>query len=636
MPKKAEKMLCVESLRHNEYYDMQSTFDELYAKSMKNEVFSNLMDIILRRENILLAYRNIKTNTGRVTPGTDGLTTKDVAEYSAEEVVEKVRFIVRGSVHGYRPRPIRRKDIPKPNGKLRPLGIPCIWDRLVQQCIKQVMEPICEAKFSDTSYGFRPGKSVENAIARTYQLMQVSKLQYVIEFDIKGFFDNVDHSKLIRQIWAMNIHDKELLFIIKRILKAPIKMPNGETVYPTKGTPQGGIISPLLANIVLNELDHWVENQWRYNPVVYKYAHSIRPNGAEDHGAGYHAMRNTNLKEMQIVRYADDFRIFCRYKQEAQRAEIAITKWLKERLKLEVSEEKTRVVNAQRNYMKFLGFEIKLVPKGKKMVIESHVCKNQIEKEAQALKEQIIEVSKAGNSEKQLKQLYKYNAMVMGIQNYYRIATKVSWDFRTIGRAVDTIMTNRFKQANGSRIKKTGRPLTIIENINYGQSKSLRYLSGINEPIYPVSYVQYRNPINAKRNLNFFTKEGRVNMHDNLRINTKLLAELMRVVSVNNSIEFTDNRISLFSAQWGRCAVTGREFVTTAEIHCHHKTPKEHGGTDEYSNLVLIHEYVHILIHATSEETIQEYLNILKLNHKELDKVNEYRKLARLPLIEYA
>ena len=115
------------------------------------------------------------------------------------------------------------------------------WTALVQQCIKQILEPICEAKFSNNSYGFRPNRSVEHAISRTYSLLQRAHLHYVLEFDIKGFFDNVNHSKLIRQLWTLGIQDKQLLFVIKRILKAPIRMPDGSTVYPEKGTPQGGI-----------------------------------------------------------------------------------------------------------------------------------------------------------------------------------------------------------------------------------------------------------------------------------------------------------------------------------------------------------------------------------------------------------
>lgn len=187
---KKEKLLCVDNLRHAEYYGMQNVFDDLYAQSKSGEEFTDLMTLILSRENILLAYRNIKTNAGSRAAETDGLTINDIGRLTAEQVVDKARFIVVGSPHGYRPKAVRCKDIPKPYDptKTRPLGIPCIWDRLIQQCVKQVMEPICEAKFSENSYGFRPNWSTEHAIDRTYRLMQLTHLHYVIEFDIKGFF----------------------------------------------------------------------------------------------------------------------------------------------------------------------------------------------------------------------------------------------------------------------------------------------------------------------------------------------------------------------------------------------------------------------------------------------------------------
>ena len=178
---------------------------------------------------------------------------------------------------------------------------------------------------------------------------------YVIEFDIKGFFDNVCHQKLIRQIWAMGIHDKHLIYVLKQMLKAPVRMPDGSMEFPRKGTPQGGIISPLLANIVLNELDHWIESQWQEHPVVRKYAVLLNKNGSENKGSGYSAMKKTGLKEMFIVRYADDFRIFCRTKNAAERTKSAVTQWLAQRLRLEVSEEKTRIVNAKRRHLEFLG-----------------------------------------------------------------------------------------------------------------------------------------------------------------------------------------------------------------------------------------------------------------------------------------
>ena len=126
--KSEQLQLSVDNLRWAEYYDMQSIFDELYAKSKDGKTFEDLTGTILSRENILLAYRSIKGNDGSVTPGTDNITIKDLGRLTADELVEKLRYIVSGSIHGYRPKPVRRKDIPKPNGSTRPLGIPCMWD----------------------------------------------------------------------------------------------------------------------------------------------------------------------------------------------------------------------------------------------------------------------------------------------------------------------------------------------------------------------------------------------------------------------------------------------------------------------------------------------------------------------------
>lgn len=176
MPKKS-KSLCVDDLRHAEYYDMQTTFDTLYQKSMDGEKFEHLMELILSRDNILLAYRNIKANKGSYTAGTDNQNITVIGRMTPDKVVKKVRFIVTESQHGYRPKPVRRKDIPKQNGKTRPLGIPCIWDRLVQQCVKQILEPICEAKFYNNSYGFRPNRSVEHAISKTYKVAMPKRIK---------------------------------------------------------------------------------------------------------------------------------------------------------------------------------------------------------------------------------------------------------------------------------------------------------------------------------------------------------------------------------------------------------------------------------------------------------------------------
>lgn len=302
-------------LRHLEYYDLQECFDDLYAKSKQGEVFTKLMDLISSEENIRLAYRNIKRNTGSHTSGTDNLNIENIEKLSAEKLIE----IIQRKFRYYKPNSVRRVEIPKPNGKARPLGIPTIIDRLVQQCILQVLEPICEAKFHERSNGFRPNRSTEHAMAQCYRMIQMQNMHFVVDIDIKGFFDNVNHSKLIRQMWAMGIRDKQLICIIKQMLKAPIVMPDGKMIYPTKGTPQGGILSPLLANIVLNELDWWISSQWENMTTHKEYKLPCASNGTENKGNIYSALRKSRLKEMYIVRYADDFKIFCRKRSDADK-----------------------------------------------------------------------------------------------------------------------------------------------------------------------------------------------------------------------------------------------------------------------------------------------------------------------------
>lgn len=632
--KKSKKLQSMDDLRHAEYYNLQPIFDDLYAKSKNGEIFENLMELILSEENIMLAYRNIKNNKGSKTPGTDKLTIADIGRMSKEEVVSKVRYYTTGSKHGYRPKPVRRKDIPKPNGSTRPLGIPCIWDRLIQQCIKQILEPICEAKFSENSYGFRPNRCVEHAIAETHRLIQKSHMYYVVEFDIKGFFDNVNHPKLMLQIWTLGIRDKQLLYIIKRILKAPIKMPDGKVLIPDKGTPQGGIISPLLANIVLNELDHWIDNQWINNlPIMNNYSLKTNKAGCPIRSTVYAAMRKTKLKEMYIIRYADDFRIFCRTYEQAKNAKIAITKWLEDRLKLEISQEKTKIVNVKKRYTEFLGFKLKVYIRGKKFTVKSHVKDSQLQRITQTLTGLIKKAAHPRKAKDETEAIRIYNATVLGVQNYYSIATHIAMDFRKVSYAVMAIMASQYHEGKGKRrslIAKKGNPLTAFEQERYGKCKMLRYTRHGKYPIYPISYVKPHPPISKKRSVCCYTAEGRKGIHDNLKLDKDILIQLMQEKVYDQSSEFSDNRLSLFSAQKGKCAITQRVFQNTSDIHCHHKVPREKGGTDKYSNLMLILEPVHKLVHAKKTETILWYLDILKLTSFQIQKVNKLREILEL------
>ncbi|NLT15634.1 MAG: group II intron reverse transcriptase/maturase [Clostridiales bacterium] len=623
--KKSTKPKKINNLRHAEYYDMQDTFDGLFAQAMDGGTFDRLMDSILSRDNILLAYRNIKGNNGSVTPGTDRLTIQDVEKFTPDGLVQKVRNITKN----YSPRAVRRKEIPKPHdpSKTRPLGIPCIWDRLIQQCILQVLEPVCEAKFCETSYGFRPNRSQEHAVAAAYRLMQKSHMGFVVEFDIKGFFDNVDHSKLMKQMWALGIRDKRLLYIIKRVLQAPIQLEDGTMVTPDKGTPQGGIISPLLANIVLNELDWWIESQWQDNPVVWSGKPCYDAKGGPIKSNGYKAMRATRLKEMYMVRYADDFRVFCPTADVAFRAKTAVTQWLKERLRLDISPEKTRVVSLENQYSEFLGIKMKLRQKKGKMVVHSRVGDKAIQRIRAEAKQKVRAIVRPQKGNTDIHAIHDYNAFVMGVHNYYRMATAVIVDFAEIGYRAWKIFYRL-----GKRLKKSPRgEVTGAVVERYGESAQMRYLKNL--PIAPIAYTRTKPPMNKKRSVQKYTPEGRKEIHKNLGINLSMLGALVRQPLYGRSAEYADNRLSLYCAQYGKCAVTGQVFEISEDIHCHHKLPRSKGGNDKYQNLILVHETVHILIHATTESTIEKYLALTNLNKKQLAKLNKLRvEVGNLPI----
>lgn len=613
----------VKKLRYAEYYNNQEQYDNLYQKSLDGETFTKLMKIITSEKNIALAYRNIKKNSGSKTPGSDGKTIKDIEKFETEQVIKRVRNML----NNYHPRTVRRKDIPKPNGTTRPLGIPCIWDRLVQQCILQVLEPICEAKFFQGSYGFRPLKSAENAMNDVYRYINRSHLYYMVEIDIKSFFDNVNHTKLIKQMWSLGIQDKQLICIIKKILTANIQMPNGEIITPSKGTPQGGIISPLLANIVLNEFDWHMESQWSENPLVYKWKGGHAPNGTLSQGSAFREMRKTNLKELHTIRYADDIRILCSNKLDAEKVKDHAIKWLGQRLKLEISKEKTRVVNLNKQYGEFLGIKIRTKRKGNKRVVVSHMCDKAIRKVKTSLKEQIIVLEHSGSKTKFETELAKYNSIVRGVHNYYSMATNITEDCQEIHNSIYKSLYNRLHPEIGRSI-----PKTYADYKNYKNCRRFAIVQG--RYMLPISYCSHRQTLGSKKNACIYTKEGRKTKHDDLTFNNKyLLSKLSENPITNRSIEYNDNRLSLFSAQRGKCAITGYEFLAIEEVHCHHKTPRKNGGKDNYQNLILVLPDVHKLIHAKREQTILKYLKILDLNNEQLEKVNKLRIKAELPMI---
>ena len=584
---------------------MQYCFDSLYAQSVNGQNFYGLLDLMRSDENIRLAYRNIKRNTGSKTAGYDGLTIEDIKQLSVLEVVSKIRRMF----EHYNPQAVRRVYIPKSNGKTRPLGIPTIWDRLFQQCILQVLEPICEARFYKHSYGFRPNRNTHHAKARFETLVNRACLYHCVDVDIKGFFDNVDHAKLLKQMWSLGIRDKALLSIISRLLKAEII---GEG-FPTKGTPQGGILSPLLSNIVLNELDWWVSNQWE----------SLETNKSYQSRTGrYNALKQTKLKHCYIVRYADDFKILCRTRSQAIKMHYAVKDFLQTRLHLEISEEKSKVVNLKKNSSEFLGFRLKAHLKRTKRrmlyVVRSHMTKKAIENAQSKLKQSV----KAIQKHQSVENVWQFNMVIMGIQNYYSAASHITKDLNELSNRLNKVLYNRLKEM---RTEATFQ--------NFTKSLQKRY-NGYECKLYKIKEMVLV-PIHAQRckvNLNFsqticnYTTVGREKVHQSLRaINKQTLTYVMKQFIPSRSIEYNDNRISRFIAQYGKCAVTGIE-LSSNDWHCHHKTPYHLTRDDSYGNLMILHESVHRLIHMKNHEKIEVLLNALKLDTKQFQKLNKLRE----------
>lgn len=592
------KLKKKQKLRNNEYYSLQNIYDKLYEKSKQNKKFRNLYEIITCESNIKLAFRNIKNNKGSGTVGTDNI---NIDKYKKMNIEDLCNYVHK-KFDNYKPKSVRRVAIPKENGKKRPLGIPCMDDRIIQQCIKQVLEPICEAKFHHHSYGFRPNRSTKDAIARCQYLINQVGLHYVVDLDIKGFFDNVNHGKLIKQMWNFGIEDKRLICIIGKILKSEI---NGIGV-PVKGTPQGGIISPLLANICMNEFDWWLSNQWETFKTEHKYVNL---------GNRYRSLKKSNLKEFYFVRYADDFKIFCKDYDTARRLFIGSKMWLKERLGLEISEEKSKITNIRKNYTEFLGFKLKGVKNKNKIVCISKMNDKSKKKVINNLKSQIKRIQKKTN----IREVSKLNGIILGMHNYYRIATRACKDFAEIHFLVHKCIYNRLK-------KKFSRKPNLSKGYIrlYGEYNS-KYITICGLTLYPIYGCKYKQAMCFDQKINNYTKEGRKIIHDKIDNMYYFINYLLIHCNENDSVELSDNKISLICGQKGKCFITGEE-LEVSSMECHHKKPKCVGGDDEYQNLIWLSYEAHKLVHCNNEETINKYLGIIKIDEKGLKKLNSLRK----------
>ncbi|MCL6473045.1 MAG: group II intron reverse transcriptase/maturase [Firmicutes bacterium] len=399
------------------------------ATDKREHRFNNLYDLLTWEPLMSYCFDRLMTNAGSRTAGIDGMD-KTMAKRNKKEIIANLRIdLKKGS---YKHQPVRRVYIPKNNGKKRPLGIPTLTDRLVQMMVKTILEPIFESDFHQVSHGFRPKRSCHTAMAHlhTATAPEKKKMFWTIEGDISGYFDHIGHKILIRLL-KRRIRDKKLLGIIWQMLHAGI-MEGALFARTTEGTTQGGVASPLLANVYLHELDEWFHKN---------YTGGLGRN--EKVRRRYHKMGNAFY-----VRYADDFVVAWNGpRKEAERLKEKIATFLKEYLRLELSEEKTHITHVTKGY-DFLGFTIRRYynkSRGRSDLIIRPSKKN-----VMSLKAKIKALTKqdtVGANPKD--KIVAINCLLRGWANYYR--------HQASSRTFGYVSHYAFKRMETWLRKKTGR-----------------------------------------------------------------------------------------------------------------------------------------------------------------------------------
>lgn len=387
--------------------------------------FADLFNLVCDRRTLEAAWQKLSRNRGSRTPGTDGVTRDKVEERPGGVPVflSDIREELRTGT--FCPQPVRQRLIPKPGGqgKMRPLGIPTLRDRLVQSALKLVLEPIFEADFYPTSYGFRPGRSTHDALAVAQCKLHPNprgpaKFRYVIEGDIKGCFDAIDHHVLMERV-RRRVMDRKILRLILAFLKAGI-MIEGTIRHPETGTPQGGIISPLLANIYLAAIDERY-GRWSGRP---------REGAKVPLYRRYHD-RKKGRPAFCSVRYADDFVVYVEGTLEQAEAEKeALAEFLRRELRMELSMEKTKITAVEEGFV-FLGYRVvqtKSYRSGNR-VGNLFIPKSKLKDLRHKIK---VMVKGMPTGEPLTRLIGILNPLILGSRNYYRYATQAWKDFNRL------------------------------------------------------------------------------------------------------------------------------------------------------------------------------------------------------------
>ena len=579
---------------------------------------------------IVTAVHNIKSNKGSKTAGVDEIKMDSYLQMPKQELID----LIQRKFHKYQPKPARRVYIPKSNGKQRPLGIPSAIDRVVQECMRIVLEPICEAQFYPHSYGFRPYRAQKHAIRDIVNVINAGcrspdQPVWAVEGDIKGCFDNINHRLLLQKLWRMGIHDKRVLSIIKAMLKAGY-IESGIYYATTIGSPQGSILSPLLSNVYLNDFASYIGRSYM-----------------EPHRQCKHKCNDTRrLKWSGITpkynyRFADDWVILTSTQAEALRLKRQLTKYFRYRMKLNLSQEKTYVTDLRTDGIHFLGFVVKAERKRKTpdpatwsetLVGKPFPDMNRLTKKICNLSKEVRRIGLFTQPNTQAAQIQYVNSIIMGLAQYLQPSI-CSAAYHAIDRRINNTALAVWKNLFPKRYNQMQVPLQTLCNLPHRHEgyKSKTFAIEIEGKWFGITcafitHAKYETrPFN--QHMTPYTEEGRRiyvsyrTKHkplpcDRPSINTPediLLSAYARGKGWKANFEYFMNREYAYNRDKGKCKCCGRFFSDNLPKHCHHvnnKLPVE--KINKVSNLAWLCVPCHRMVHnspiypGTDQKTIRK------------------------------